>query len=762
MKRRIGHRGLSLLLTLVLAVVSLSGCGSKSGKNKSKAMTDLDADIIYQETASPLQDIIKTAESGSEDDAPDSIGDGRLNFVSTSTTGGKYYVLYSVIGSENSYTLCVFDENGKDEQIIPLPAREDTNILSFCASPDGGIFIVTSRFDAEQSTFIPELKKLSLEKGEVKEVWAKDINAGEDFEALGMLSTDTGILIQSRTEIRVFSDNDGEQTTTLTPPEDFYGNLCMTPSGAVILVGFSSGKAETYKVDVKNGKIEAYKVRLPDNYDLDVYASGCGQYDFYAAGGNRVWGYKLDGSEPVVVLDCLASNIETESISGFAVLTTGTMVILYYNMEYGMEAGLFKKADPDQLGKKKNLSLACSYSDTELRKVILDFNKTNEKYRILLKEYPYDTQGNNTLNMEIASGNMPDMLYVTADMPVESYAAKGLFEDLDPYFSKDKEISEKEYLDNIIDALRIDGRMYFISPSFYVIGMLGKKKDFGETKGVTTGQIEKMISERNLRYDSALGIASRDSMLSWIMYCAMEEYVDWDRGTCSFNSESFINLLKFCAKFPKKINFERIDWDQYDTGMREGRQLLRDGFIGNFESYMTERYGYIGEELVFMGYPGSGENGPAVQNELAIAICSTTSDPEGCWEFLRTFYLDDYQERDCNYFPISKKALQKLADRAMNPPVHTYVDIDGNEVTEPETTAFFLNEQQVKIPVPTQEDVDKVLKMLESVDVKASVDSKISEIVNEEAGAYFAGQKSAEETADIIQRRVRVYISETK
>ena len=53
-------------------------------------------------------------------------------------------------------------------------------------------------------------------------------------------------------------------------------------------------------------------------------------------------------------------------------------------------------------------------------------------------------------------------------------------------------------------------------------------------------------------------------------------------------------------------------------------------------------------------------------------------------------------------------------------------------------------------------------QLLKSRDMKASVDSKISEIINDEAGAFFAGQKGAKETADIIQSRVKVYISETK
>ena len=337
-----------------------------------------------------------------------------------------------------------------------------------------------------------------------------------------------------------------------------------------------------------------------------------------------------------------------------------------------------------------------------------------------------------------------------------------MFVDLEPMFSKDEEIAARDYLDNVINASRIDGKMYFISPAFNVIGLIGKKKDFGDTKGVTTTQIENMIKERGLSYDTAMGVTSRQDMLSWVMFCAMEEYVDWDKGTCSFGSESFINLLKFCNKFPKKVKYENVDWSKLETAMREGKQLARDGYIYNIESYMVDRYGYVGDEIVFMGYPGNGENGPVIMNELAVAIMHNSDHPEGCWEFLREFYLDDYQQSVDNAFPVSTDALQILAEKAMNPKVYTYTDVNGKQVSEPETGSIFLNDKEIKLPVPTQKDIDFVMDILRSLENKASVDSKITEIINEESGAYFAGQKGAEETADIIQSRVKVYISETK
>ena len=38
--------------------------------------------------------------------------------------------------------------------------------------------------------------------------------------------------------------------------------------------------------------------------------------------------------------------------------------------------------------------------------------------------------------------------------------------------------------------------------------------------------------------------------------------------------------------------------------------------------------------------------------------------------------------------------------------------------------------------------------------------SEVLKIINEEAAAYFSGQKSVDEVASIIQSRIKIYVSE--
>ena len=55
-----------------------------------------------------------------------------------------------------------------------------------------------------------------------------------------------------------------------------------------------------------------------------------------------------------------------------------------------------------------------------------------------------------------------------------------------------------------------------------------------------------------------------------------------------------------------------------------------------------------------------------------------------------------------------------------------------------------------------------MMDFIKSVKVTGRYDQKVYEIVSEEAGAYFEGQKSAKEVAGIIQNRVSNYIAENR
>ena len=66
----------------------------------------------------------------------------------------------------------------------------------------------------------------------------------------------------------------------------------------------------------------------------------------------------------------------------------------------------------------------------------------------------------------------------------------------------------------------------------------------------------------------------------------------------------------------------------------------------------------------------------------------------------------------------------------------------------------------IKPTAMTQADIDYIDKFISELNTYANADPNIGKIVRDEAKAFFSGDKSAEETAELIQRRANTYLGE--
>ena len=62
----------------------------------------------------------------------------------------------------------------------------------------------------------------------------------------------------------------------------------------------------------------------------------------------------------------------------------------------------------------------------------------------------------------------------------------------------------------------------------------------------------------------------------------------------------------------------------------------------------------------------------------------------------------------------------------------------------------------------TQETLDKYKNTINRISKMQSEDVSLKNIIKEEVGAYFAGDKSVDEVCEIIQNRASIYIQENR
>jgi ABC-type glycerol-3-phosphate transport system substrate-binding protein len=132
---------------------------------------------------------------------------------------------------------------------------------------------------------------------------------------------------------------------------------------------------------------------------------------------------------------------------------------------------------------------------------------------------------------------------------------------------------------------------------------------------------------------------------------------------------------------------------------------------------------------------------------------------EGAWEFVRYYLTDEYQGSLGWGLPVSKKYFDQQAEQGTKRP--TYTDYETGEEVEYDE-AFWMNGEEIVLDPLTEEQMNKVVAFVESVDTPYYSDDDVLNIINEELGSFYTGQKSAKDTAAIIQNRVQLYVEENR
>ncbi|MEG2383702.1 MAG: hypothetical protein RSB39_08950, partial [Oscillospiraceae bacterium] len=62
----------------------------------------------------------------------------------------------------------------------------------------------------------------------------------------------------------------------------------------------------------------------------------------------------------------------------------------------------------------------------------------------------------------------------------------------------------------------------------------------------------------------------------------------------------------------------------------------------------------------------------------------------------------------------------------------------------------------------TQEEADQIRALIDSVEKTGIYDESIMGIIKEEAALFFKGEKTVEQTAEMVQSRMSIYVNEQK
>lgn len=556
---------------------------------------------------------------------------------------------------------------------------------------------------------------------------------------------------------------DSEMTSTMA-------NIFQKSDGTTYMTSYNQEYTKMFisTIDLKTSVI-GKKQELPGNIMNFSFHTGYNT-DFILTNNIGVYTYNLGDESPVQIMDFINSDFPSTYLNGIVVLDDTHMLGYYNDQTDGqMHFAYFTKVNPEDVPDKTTLVLGCNYIDYNIRKRIVDFNKTNPKYRITIKDYSiYATMddyqaGYTQLNNDIISNQMPDILVVNTDMDTGSYISKGAFADIGELIAKDEELSQTEFLPNIMDAFSVDGKLYTLVPSFSIRTMIGKTSILGEKTGWNMADMI-ALSESLPEGSSIFGPDMlRDNFMYQVLSFLGDDFVDPVTGTCSFESEEFIHLLEYAKTLPAehpKEYWEDYDYTLYESMYRENKAILMECYVSTIQELKYQIKGRMGEEVTFIGFPAAEGNGSVINpNYTSFALSARSKNLDGSWEFIRYYLTDEFQSSNELYeFPVSKEAFLKKAAEATQRPYWT--DENGNKVEYDET--YYINGEEIILEPFTQKEVDEICEFIYSVTKVSRFDNDIRTIIMEDADGFFEGKKSAQEVAKIIQSRAQVFVDENR
>lgn len=685
-----GFRRFAAAALCVVLALSAAGCGGGGSEKKESGSTGSGSSSMPEITSKDGVVTSKTVSLG-EDFTTDGLQ------ILADEDGVLYGFNYSYEGDGlSAYELVQFKEDGSGFNKVTYDiGNDDLSEITASAFRNGNYYLAISTTgnspaldyalenNLDTSEDLPEGVEMSEDAVSTyqiacvgtdgKQKWIKDVREPADdlnFYIESIAVSDAGVYVVSSEGVDLYAAEDGsfKETVCAVAPEELTGALRVMQDGTVLMVDDTGSATKILRYD-------AGKQEFVDSNTLPGSLMGAAvftgqQHDLYLASEDGIYGAKLGSDQLDVVVNYVNSDLDVEGITTLTEIGDGRFAIQGYGAEVTLDTYILEMVAPEDVKDRKEITLGGYYITYDIRSEVIQFNKENSEYRISIQDYSqydlaedeYDSStGLSRMNTDIVSGNVPDILVMNEYMPVSNYISKGLLTDMTERFESDKEINKADFMQNVVDAFKSDGRMFVVVPGFTVTGIAGKTKYIGDGKDLTIEKARKIASDLGLPETGVFGIIDRESVLSYAIEFSGDQFIDMDQHTCDFNNARFQELLEFANKFPAQIGDEQ-EYD-YSTQFLADKALLGIQFINTpFDYYYMTRQLYGDVNMTITGFPSQNNKGPAVAPSAELGISSSASDPEGCWSFVRRFLLPDYQMKLDSCLPISKSAIKKQGE----------------------------------------------------------------------------------------------------
>lgn len=457
------------------------------------------------------------------------------------------------------------------------------------------------------------------------------------------------------------------------------------------------------------------------------------------------------------ILDLTSQGIDSYAIAEISKSGDSYSLCLYSENDE-KELQVVSLREITQIEEKKSLFVAEFVFDSA-KEAINRFNRKNATHIARRKEYSNDEVNRVTqIDASMLTSDAPDVLCGFSGIDIVKYyeyAQKGAFLDVTDLISKDA------YLEKAVTDMAVEGRIYGLPCSFTFLTLAGPEDALG---GKESWDVNDFICFMEKHPDAFMDPDDRPEnqgirIFRIAMYRGINEFVDFENGKASFDSAGFRELLiktyewKTTAvtqtREERSQNGEAVLWEVYVFSPASIQEIAA--------KFGAER------DMTLIGYPdGKYGSGGYMAYSSVLSINRKSKELQAAVE-LFSEWIELADEKSKLNFPIGKRGFEETIDDAKQ---HKYKkDRNGNilldEMGEPiEEEQWNLN--GVPIYALTSEQEEKLRNAIDTSICFAKGETRVRDIVLEEADAYFAGTIGLEDTIEKIQKRVQLYLDEMK
>lgn len=350
---------------------------------------------------------------------------------------------------------------------------------------------------------------------------------------------------------------------------------------------------------------------------------------------------------------------------------------------------------------------------------------------------------------ELAAGKGADIYYVSArDMKV--LYESGILADLSGVLQEE---SRAAIYQGVLDSGMIDGFQVGLAPSAYINALMVRNDLCNESYWNWENVLELYEKDRsNLEYlfvDYFGWLnSSTDILRVFLPSLDASPFVNLEEGTCNFTDPVFIKILEVAREY---------DRDKYDDMIEK----IHENQVAAFRlsrmdfNWFSNLMGQYGEQYRLIGFPTENGNANFWECEYFLVVNRETMHMDQVKQFLNFLFCKDSQYYDIpGFFSVRGDMLEE----------HIVLAPDWDANLDSERYAYYDNGggsySLLSLKAPGISWLEEYQELAENAVPCVGDESFIWQIIEEEVGSLFAGDKDSQSVANLIQNRVQLYLNE--